>query len=192
MAKIFKVAFNHKGLIFLILIFAFFLVINCWPFFSKKDLVEIRLVGQEDIELVSKLPLTDESAKQLSIENIQPGIIGYASFSVKLDSDAKKSFEYEIYLEDMADENIFNYDYVKVYLTDDEEKPYDQFSGNKVPTYKDLRVSLNEPNKRLLYSGVINSSEIKKFKLRIWVADTYVLNDIEKEFKGKISIKTIS
>lgn len=192
MAKVKRRAFNHSGLLFLGLIFVIFIVINCLPFVLKGDPPDLLFDGQAEVSILSKLPITDISAKELKLDTVQDGIIGYSEFSVKLPEDVKTEVKYEIYLDDISETETFKYDYVKVYLTDSEGNPYKQYLGNKVPSYKDLRVSLNDPSKKILLSDTIKLGEEKKFKLRIWLSDTYVLNNIEKEFKGKISVKTIS
>lgn len=192
MKKVKHVILNHKGLLFLILILAFFVVINVYSYLFKKELSKVQFNGQEEVKILSKLPITDASAKGLDISNIQSNIIGYSEFSLELETEASEEAQYEIYLTDVTDGDVFKYDYVKVYLTDEDDNPYKQFDGNKVPSYTDMRISLNDPEKRILLAGTIKPSEVKKFKLRIWVADTYVLDNNEKEFKGRISVKTIS
>ena len=183
--------FSHKGLLFLILILAFFIVINVYSYLFKKESPKVLFSGQEEVKILSKLPITDASAKELDISNIQSDIIGYSEFSLELKTGASDEAQYEIYLTDVTGGDVFKYDYVKVYLTDENDNPYKQFGGNKVPSYTDMRISLNDPEKRILLAGTIRPSEVKKFKLRIWVADTYVLDNNEKEFKGRISVKTI-
>ncbi len=192
MAKVKQRAFNHGGLLFLILIFVFIIVINCLPFLLKSEVPAVSFSGQDEIRILSKLPITDVSAKELNVETIQDGIIGYSEFSIELEEETDEIVEYEIYLTDISADNKFKYDYIKVYLTDDSGIPFKQFEGNQVPSYKDMRVSLNSPDERILLSGTIKSGEVKKFKLRVWLADTYALSNNEKEFKGKISVKTIS
>ncbi len=194
MVKIKKKDFNHRGLLFLILIVIFFIVINLCYYLFKDRSYNLVFNGQDEVKILSNLPITDESAKDLNIDNIQDGIIGYAEFLVELEKQKNITDEvkYEIYLTDITDTSVFKYDYVKVYLTDENGVLYKQFAGNSSPSYSDLRVSLNEPSKRILLTGKISPGETKKFKLRIWVADTYILNNEQREFKGKISVKAIS
>lgn len=191
MKKVKHMILSHKGLLFLILILAFFVVINVYSYLLKKEPPKVLFNGQEEVKILSKLPITDASAKDLDISNIQSDIIGYAEFSLELEAGASEETQYEIYLTDITDSDVFKYDYVKVYLTDENDNPYKQFEVNKVPSYTDMRISLSAPEKRILLAGTIKPSEVKKFKLRIWVADTYVLDNNEKEFKGRISVKTI-
>lgn len=192
MVKVRKNAFHHKGLLFLILIFVFFIVINCLPLLLKDENLTINFVGEDEVFVASVLPITDASAREISIDTIQDGIIGYSEFSIEVNGSSSKPVSYEIYLTDIGEDEGIKHDYVKVYLTDEEGNPYKQFVGNSVPSYKDIGVSLGQPDKRVLLSDKISTGEVKKFKLRIWVADTYVLDDEIKEFRGKISVKAIS
>lgn len=191
MSKIKQSIVNHKGLLFLIAILIFFVGINTIPLLFKKEPPKIKLSGTNEVQVLSKLPITDESGKTLKVEDIQEGIIGYAEFSIKLKEKSKYPVSYKIYLDDVSGKAVFKYDYVKVYLTDEKDKPYKKFSSNVIPSYSDLRVGLDNPAQKILYSGEISGDEVQKFKLRIWVADTYVLGEQKEEFKGKISVKTI-
>ncbi len=183
---------SHKGLLFLALIFLFFVVVNCIPFLLKDKDLNIKLFGDDEVSIRSILPITDISAKEMDTKKIQNGIIGYAEFSIELDGNSSKPVPYEIYLTDISEDDVLKYDYIKVYLTDENGVAYKRFSGNLAPSYKDMGVSLKHLDKRVLLSSTIKANETKVFKLRIWVADTYVLDDEIKEFKGKISVRTIS
>lgn len=183
---------NRKGLLFLVLILLFFIVVNCIPFLLKNENLNIKFSGNEEISIQSILPITDSSAKEIDVRKIQDGIIGYAEFSIELDGNSFEPVQYEIYLTDISGDNVLKYDYVKVYLTDENGVAYKQFGGNLTPSYNDMGVSLSQPDKKVLLSGSIQSGEVKAFKLRVWVADTYVLDEEIKEFKGKISVRTIS
>lgn len=192
MAKVKRRVFNHSGIFFLIFIFILFIVINCFPFILKEELPRLIFNGESEVKVLSKLPITDMSAKELKLDTIQEGIIGYSEFSIKLPDEFNGKVKYEIYLDDITKKETFKYDYIKIYLTDFNDNPYKQYVGNSVPSYKDLRVSLKDSSKKILLSDEIKAGEEKKYKLRIWLSDTYVLNNIDKEFKGKISVKAIS
>lgn len=192
MAKIKKNVFNYHGILFLVFIFLIFIIINCLPFVLKEELPDLIFNGESEVKILSKLPITDISAKGLKLDTVQDGIIGYAEFSVKLPDKVRGKIKYEIYLDDITKIETFKYDYIKVYLTDIDNNPYKQYIGNSVPSYKELRVSLSDSSKKVLLSDVIKAGDEKKYKLRIWLSDTYVLNNVEKEFRGKISVRAIS
>ena len=192
MANLKKKVFNYRGILFLSSIFLIFIIINCLPFVLKKEQSDLLFDGESEIVVLSKLPITDGSAKELKLDTVQEGIIGYAEFSVKMPDKFRGISRYEIYLDDITAKETFKYDYIKVYLTDFNDRPYKQYIGNSVPSYKDLRVSLNDASKKILISDELKAGEEKKYKLRIWLSDTYVLSNVEKEFKGKIGVKVIS
>ena len=189
MANIWSLISRHKGLIFCLLVLIFFIFIGIYAGRDKNNLSHVNFSGQNEVYLSSKLPITDASVKSLDSTKIQAGIVGYAEFSVIADDIKADSLKYDIYLEDVISGNEFNYDYVKVYLTNEEDVPLKQFASNIVPSFANIRVSLDEPDKRVLATGRIKKGEVKKFRLRVWLSDTYVLSDDLKEFKGKISIK---
>lgn len=189
MANVWSWMSGHKGLIFCLLVLIFFIFIGVYAGRDKNNLSYVNFSGQNEVYLSSKLPITDASGKSLDSTKIQAGIVGYAEFSVIADDIKADSLKYDIYLEDVISGNEFNYDYVKVYLTNEEDVPLKQFASNIVPSFVNIRVSLDEPDKRVLTTGRIKKGEVKKFRLRVWLSDTYVLSDELKEFKGKISIK---
>lgn len=191
MTKIKQFILDNKGVIFLISILIFFILINLLPFLFRDDSVHVVIEDEEDVFISSLLPITDVSGKELDVSNIQEGIIGYSEFSLKLNKEVKDTVKYEIYLEDVTEKDVFKYNYIKVYLTDENGIPYKQFGGNMAPSYSDMKSSLKYPSKRIILSDKISGDEIKSYKLRIWVADTYVLDNNLKEFKGKISVETI-
>lgn len=191
MAKSKRKAFNHSGLLFLILILFFIIVINCLPFFITKDVSEVVFDGDSEIKLSEMLPITDISGKNLKIEKIQDGIIGYSEFTLKSPEICDDVVDFEVYLTDITEGDTFKYDYVKIYLTDENGIPYKMYDSNLIPTYADMRNSLNDPEKRIILTDRIKCGQKKIFKLRIWLSETYVLSDKEKEFLGKISVKTI-
>lgn len=191
MAKVKHKAFNHSGLLFLILILVFIIVVNSIPIFVQKEVPEVSISGNTEIKLLEKLPITDISGKNLKVEKIQDGIIGYSEFAIKLSDDCEDIVDFEIYLTDITEVGKFKYDYVKIYLTDENDVPYKMYDSNLIPTYSDMRNSLNNPEKRIILADRIKCGQEKKFKLRIWLLETYVLSDESKEFLGKISVKTI-
>lgn len=192
MAKLEKHGVNHAGMIFLLIVFAIFILINCIPLLMKDDDHNLVFNGEEEVFLMTKLPLTDGSAKELDVSDIQDGIIGSSDFSIELGDETMDVVDYEIYLTDEEPLNSLNYNYIKIYLTDGEGNAFKEYQKNILPTYSDLRVPLGSAEKRILFKGKIKYGEVKKFKLRIWVADTYVLDNDVKDFFGRISVDAIS
>ena len=76
-------------------------------------------------------------------------------------------------------------------MTNGDNKPFEFYSKNSVPAYKSLRVSNSQANGKIIYSGSVKGEEIQKFKLRVWLADNYVLNDSDRSFSGTILVKKV-
>ena len=142
------------------------------------------------VTIENTLPLTDVSGKSLDSKE---KIIDEVSFSVKGVGNKKRNVNYEIYLinTNVDMDRQINSGFIKVYLTDGDNKPFEFYSKNSVPAYKSLRVSNSQANGKIIYSGSVKGEEIQKFKLRVWLADNYVLNDSDRSFSGTILVKKV-
>ena len=185
--------FANKGVYILILAivlsFAFICLIPSISQRINSDNVEF--VGDKNtVTIGNTLPLTDVSGKSLDPKE---KIIDEVSFSVKGVGDKKRVVNYEIYLinTNTDTDRQINPGFIKVYLTDGDNKPFEYYSKNSVPAYKSLRVSNSQANGKIIYSGSIKGEEIQKFKLRVWLADNYVLNDTDRSFSGTIVVKKV-
>ena len=76
--------FNHYGLIFLLVVFLIFILINCMSLLLKDKSGNLKFNGKNEVELLAKLPITDLSAKSLDVKKIEKGIIGYTDFTIEL------------------------------------------------------------------------------------------------------------
>lgn len=141
----------------------------------------------EKIVINNDLLLTDAVGKNITAETTKVGTTGYAEFEVKSNVDSK--IKYEIYLKKEDASPEIPVDFVKVYLTDENDKPLTELVNGACPTYFDLKVADNDLGGKLLYSGSFNNKESKKFKLRMWVADTYELKAETNIFSVKINVK---
>ena len=132
------------------------------------------------------LPMTDAVGKLISSDSNKVGTTGYLEFEVK--SNINDKFKYEVYLTKDDVNNEVPTKYVKVYLTDEDDKVIFGFDKSNVLTYYDLKDAKNV-NGKLLYSGTLDGKECKKFKLRMWVADTYALTTDVNMFSVKLNVK---
>ena len=135
------------------------------------------------------LLLTDSAGKMLSLENVKPGTTGYIEFEVT--SNVKEKVKYEIYLTRNDVESELSSKFVKVFLTDINDKNIIDFNKTSVPTYYDLMVSNVDSSGKVLYSGFLKNNSTKKFRLRMWVADTYEMSLDNKEFSVKLNVNVI-
>lgn len=142
----------------------------------------------KDYKLVvsNTLPMTDVIGKEISLKNYKENVTGYVEFEVKSNIDSK--VKYEIYLTKENNDLEVPVKFVKVYLTDYDNKPLKYFDGTKVPTYYDLNLASKNPGGKLIYSGSLKGGESKKFKLRMWVADTYELTADEISFSANLMV----
>lgn len=155
--------------------------------YSNDVLVTNYLFGSSDIVVSNSLPMTDVVGKTISIDNCIVGTTGYVEFEVKSMVDDK--VKYEIYLTTENVNESIPLKFIKVFLSDEKDNALGYFDNDKLPTYYDLRLSTNDPSGRLIYSGYLSDKEKDKFKLRMWVADTYELTSNIKSFSVKLHVK---
>ena len=166
------------------------LVVFCCIYFLLDNLpynnsyLDVELDTQK-IVISNKLLMSDFAGKKLNFDNKKSGTNDYIEFEIK--SKAKGKLKYEIYLtKENADAEIPQ-KFVKVYLTD--ENDFSLMDTNElIPTYYDLKVADSNLSGKLLYSGVFKDNESKKFRLRMWVADTYEIKKDLDIFSVKLNI----
>lgn len=137
------------------------------------------------IDLNNAIPIDDSVGKMLTQDS--RGVNqGYFDFSIK---GKAQNVGYQIYAT-MEEGSNMDPNYVKVYLTDENDNAYKNYKG-EVPTYGQLENYENNSKSKLLYTGAIHSDsfESKKFRLRLWIAKDYTDGSSSKEFKIKINVK---
>lgn len=174
------------SLVVLILIFAIFIKIDDYQAQFYK--IDVRFKTNDTVELTNKLPLSDTIGKNYNGEGVEKGIAEFKEFTIK--NPNKKKIDYEIYLTKLPiDTKDIRSNYIKLYLTDAGNNPIEGFDTKKVKEYYDLYAFENKPGSKLLYKGSLSSGKKKKFILRSWVADTYILSDEEEGFKYNIDVR---
>lgn len=156
---------------------------------SKVDASLVSLYSDTNTLIIkNNLPTTDEFGKTISDDN--GGSFIYLDFSVENNSDKKQN--YQIYLTQQFNEfNNINEGYIRLYLTDARDVALPLFEKNSVPSYVDLDYIKDKADSKSLYKGTLKASEEKKFRLRVWVADNYVISDKEEAFSFKIDARAI-
>lgn len=91
----------------------------------------------------------------------------YFDFEVELPEDGNTNIQYDIIVKDIG--NKIDGKYVKVYLTDQKNKPLKGFESS-VPVYSALTDNLEG---RIIYTSNLDGKENGKFRLRIWISDKY-------------------
>ena len=102
------------------------------------------------------------------------------------------SIEYEIYLvKNKVKEKEISEKFIKMYLTDHNNIPLDGFEKNLIPVFSNLVILNDKANGKLLYRGKINANSKLKFKLRIWVSDSYAISKENEQFSFSINVRAI-
>lgn len=140
------------------------------------------------IHIKNDLPIGDELGKKISAEDIQDGLQGYLEFSIKETKGYKTKFE--VYLKKKNVVSEIDSNYIKLYLTNMNDKAVTGFDSNLIPSYKSLRVDSKSPTEKILYRGEINSLGEEKYKLRIWLSDASSIETEDKDFEFEIGVKT--
>lgn len=131
----------------------------------------------------SSMPITDDLGKQLDYTE-NHGKYGYSEFSLSSNMNGIDSIQYEIYAIPVGVALELPTNYVKVYLTDGKaDLPFDAYRNKMVPTYKSLKVASSDPAGKQLYSGTLKKGETKKFRLRMWLDDSYPITTEYRSFK---------
>lgn len=157
--------------VFLFILIGFLLLLR--PKNTKQ--LEVTFQTKSSVELENKLPISDTLGKKLTGSGSEEGIQGFIEFSVQNPNDS--SIKYQILLRPIETElEPINSNYIKLYLTDQKDQPYDGFEKNKISTARELKALPDQPKYRLLYSGSISGKQKKTFRLRSWLSDTYVVH----------------
>ncbi len=142
----------------------------------------------EGIKIENSLPISDTAGKTLQREDSENGIKGYFDFSISCSLSGTTAIQYEIYAVKQPVTMPISDEYIKIYLTNaDNESPLKGFDG-VVPTYSDLTVSKSNPSGKHLYSGTFNEDGVRNYRLRMWLADTYVISKDVRSFSIKVNV----
>lgn len=140
-----------------------------------------------------------EATPSLNLTNAYPvtDIVGkttkaYFDFSVSGSIKGKATINYEIYLTPGIN-NTLSGDYVKVYLTNNNDEPISGFDSEVIPVYNDLSISSSDETGKRLYLGTLTSENTndreEHYRLRIWIANDYAEANAGKEFSVKVNVR---
>ena len=116
--------FNKRVVYFILLVILFSVLVCFVPMIFDNNSNDVSLVGVTDnILLNNNLPLTDISGKTLDASNVRKEFLNEVAFSIKGIGNEEKAVRYEICLINEATEEEINSNYVKIYLTDNDNKP---------------------------------------------------------------------
>ena len=129
------------------------------------------------INIDNALPVSDEVGKKISNSN------EYFLFTVS--NNFEESINYEILLEPLV--NNLDNKYVKIYLTDKNDVPLKGYDKT-VPTADQFQT--NSFGMISIYNGILkDKDDSQTFKLRIWISDSYVVDQNSSMFSFKVNVR---
>ncbi len=132
------------------------------------------------ISIQNAVPISDENGKMLT------GSDNTFDFTLSAKFAGINSIGYEIYATPV--EKTLDTNYVKVYLTDQNDNPISGFDG-VVPTYEELTDSTEAGSKTIYKSSLTQSDKVEKFRLRVWISSDYNYSAESKRLSFKVNVK---
>ena len=179
---------KHFLIVFIVVvILVFFLMLWKENLDHKNNNTSIQVFSNysSDISLRDGFPMNDTLGKNISFEEDNSTVQGYYEFEINSEEDTN----YEIFAIEKYYNRLIHPNYIKVYLTDENNNPIDGFDSLSVPTFYDLTVSSLNPAGRRLYYGHLKAGETKKYIFRSWVGDAYSISPVERNFGIKIFVE---
>ena len=186
---------NLNYIVFLVIVILLLLVCSAGiVLLLKKDVPK---VNEKDVSYVadsntiivkSIISVSEEFGKKINEEN--GGAFGYLHFDVVNNSDEERN--YQIYVTKLnTNPKEINSNYVTMYLTDNNNKALNGFTGNQLPSFNNLTYLENKPDSRELYTGTIKGNSKKSFIIRVWLAENYVVSEEDFSFSFEINARAI-
>ena len=138
----------------------------------------------ENISVDSLLPVTEVFGKKINDKESN----SYDFYEFEVLNVSSKERDYQVFVtKNSMGTNEINNDYVMFFLTDENNIPVEK---DNVFSYKKLNYIDDKPESKVLYTGKLDAHKLKKFKLRVWVADNYV-SDSVNYFSVDIGVRAI-
>lgn len=139
----------------------------------------------ENISVDNHLPVTELFGKQINDKESS----SYAFYEFEIFNVSPNERNYQVFItKNSMGTNEINNDYVMFYLTDENNIPIGNFDKGDALSYKKLKFINDKPDSKILYSGKVDSHKIKKFKLRVWIADNYI-SDSDNYFSVDVGVR---
>ena len=135
------------------------------------------------INITNAYPMADEVGKTLTNED------QYFDFTVEASISGNVVASYEVSAEKETSSTLDN-DEVKLYLEKKVNNTYQEVMAPK--NFTPLKESTDlgtMAGSMLLDSGTVSKSSTVNYRLRMWVSDTTILDNLEKSFGVRVSIK---
>ena len=175
---------NVRYIIFLLVII--FILFLCSVFFivlvKDHNDKKIAPVDPEDVSLVAD--------SNTIIYEDNAGAFGYLEFDIKNNTNVDRDFQiYITKLESPVKE--INPNYITFYLTNYANVAFDEFTGNKLPSYDDFHYLEDKADSKRIHEGSLAPNEEKHFILRTWIAENYVVDNTEESFSFEIHARAV-
>ena len=155
---------------------------------TENDVI-FNYIDSTELYLSSTLPISDILGKKYNGEESERGIHIYKKFSITNISLSKR--KYEIYVNNLNYNNTLSDNYIKLYLTDYDDNPFEGFEKNLIPSYVQLKDISNKSGYKLLYAGELLSGKNQNFILRGWVSDSYGNITSNENFTFDIAVRAV-
>ncbi|MBQ8132034.1 MAG: hypothetical protein IJ193_06055 [Bacilli bacterium] len=154
---------------------------------KDNSMIEMQTNGDNSFVLHDNYPMTDEIGRKIKYNADNSDVQGYIEFTIT--SKSNVGTNYELYLIQDNLEKSLHPNYLKVYLTDENNKALPGFDDLSVPTFYNLRVSSLNPAARRIYYGYLDAGESRSFILRTWIGDAYTVSSVSKQFGAKLYVE---
>ena len=156
---------------------------------NRRSVLKLDVSSEQDsfITYSVKLPLSDKSGREIVFSEDNKKVQGYYEFEINNKNSVGTSFEIFIDMEEY--DYLIHPNFVKVYLTDGDNKALAGYTGKSVPTLYKLKSSSASLNGKRVYKGYISSNETQRFILRSWIGDAYSIDSVDKEVKLNVKVE---
>jgi len=170
------------------------LLIMLFVFYLKNDkkeevgIIKNSLTDENDtLNLSGRLPLSDYVVKNKDILTFDDDVVDYVSFKVTSEG---YDGDFTIFVEDCNDDydKAIEDDYIKVLVTDSDNKLLSATENGRVDSVKDLKVYPDKLSKKIVYVDSIKSGMEKNYMLKTWVDNSF-LADKDKNYCLKVSVE---
>ena len=159
---------------------------------DEKGYIDVNYINGNSISISNSLPISDELGIKLNNSDLNSGLYGYSEIEVVCHMKSFLPFNYEILGENVNNDEDNNIEkFIKIYLTNVDNDHYlTGYNNVIVPVYDDLRDKNNSDNIKILYSGTCrHNKDVHRYRIRMWLSDSYIVNTNSNNFNINISVK---
>lgn len=154
---------------------------------EKKLPIETHFFTSDELNITNVLPISDILGKKIENNDGKEGIHDIIEFEIINRSNRRLS--YEIFLTELNKKKSIDGSYIKLYLTDTKDVPFEKFSSDIIPNFHSLSNLDDLSSSKILYSGNIFKKNHQRFRLRMWLSDSYSLNQELNEFGVSVGVR---